>query len=133
MIKRYWLYILELENACFYVGVTSRNVDLRFKEHLNGFHAARWTRKHRPIKVLDKKDLGLINYEQAQVYEQKATLKYIDRYGIDQVRGGELTYEGKYKSFLGRYLEKEDHEVLMAILFLMLIILALGVLSILQK
>jgi hypothetical protein len=75
-----FIYILELENKKYYVGKTS-NPDFRLDQHFNSF-GSQWTKKYKPIKVIN-----LIpdcdNFD-----EDKYTLKYMEKYGINNVRGG---------------------------------------------
>lgn len=44
------IYILALENNCFYVG-RSTNVKQRIKDHFSGKGSA-WTKLHKPIGVV---------------------------------------------------------------------------------
>ena len=73
------IYVLKCREGKYYVGKTD-TFDKRYKEHLTGEGSA-WTKKYRPIgieKVIkgDKFD------------ENKITKQYMDKYGIDNVRGG---------------------------------------------
>jgi cellular nucleic acid-binding protein len=74
------IYILKLENNKYYVGKTT-NPSFRLESHFNANGSA-WTKKYAPIKVLellpDKDDYD----------EDKYTKIYMDRYGVDNVRGG---------------------------------------------
>src|ERR1035437_3329202 len=110
--RHYWLYVLKLEDSNYYIGITTRNVDIRMREHLHGFAGARWTKKHKPIKVLDKKDMGVISSAEVEIYEQKVTEKYIKKYGLKNVRGGFLTYPGDYHRIGKRYFEDYNYEAL---------------------
>ena len=76
------VYVLSLENNKFYVGKTN-DVERRFSDHLLGVPwSAHWTRKHKPIRVVE-------TYEGSDgLDEDKITLMYMIKYGIDQVRGG---------------------------------------------
>jgi predicted GIY-YIG superfamily endonuclease len=127
MEKKYWLYVLKLEQGKYYVGVTARNVSKRVEEHKHGFMGAKWTKKYKPVKILDKKDLGLMTFEKAEKYETRVTIKYMDKYGVNNVRGGLLTYEGNYKRRFGRYFEDDDYQNLKGVIFMMAIIFFLGV------
>lgn len=74
------IYILKLTGGNYYVG-KSENVMNRYQQHLNGQGSA-WTKKYRPIK-LEK------TIENASPFEEdKITLEYMSKYGIDKVRGG---------------------------------------------
>ena len=117
-MKNWWLYVLELEEGKYYVGITSKTPEERFKEHQNGFLAARWTKKYRPIKIIDTKNLGSIAKEEAEAYEAKVTRKYIDRYGLNNVRGGDLTDEGDYLSRFGRYVTRDNWTTITTVVLL---------------
>jgi hypothetical protein len=75
-----FIYILQLQQGKYYVGKTT-NPSFRIDSHFNANGSA-WTKKYAPIKVLE-----LIpdcdDYD-----EDKYTKIYMDRYGIDNVRGG---------------------------------------------
>lgn len=80
MKKRLTIYVLECNDNKYYVG-KSLNLNRRLKEHFNGIGSG-WTRKYPPIQI-DK----IIN--KCNVYdEDKYTLMYMNKYGIENVRGG---------------------------------------------
>ena len=60
--KNYWLYVLKLEQEKYYIGITTRNVEIRAQEHRKGFLGARWTKKYKPIKIMDKKGFRPADY-----------------------------------------------------------------------
>lgn len=125
--KIFWLYVLKLEQGKYYVGVTSKTPAIRFKEHLiGGQRAARWTKKYKPLKIIDTKNLGYINFKEAEEYENKVVRKYIEKYGYNNVRGGDLSYSGDYIKRFGYYRIRKDWEVITVILFLVIVILYLG-------
>lgn len=76
------VYVLSLENNKFYVGKTT-DVAKRFSSHVQGnVRSAHWTRKHKPKSVIE-------TFENADgLEEDRVTLMYMIRYGIDHVRGG---------------------------------------------
>ena len=78
-----YIYVLLLENSKYYIGKTS-NPKFRIENHFDN-NGAEWTKMHKPIKVL-KIIPNCDNYD-----EDKYTLKYMDKYGIDNVRGGSYT------------------------------------------
>lgn len=86
------IYILKLTDGKFYVGKTN-NVDLRIQEHFNGI-GCEWTKRYRPVEI----DSIL---RQVSIFdEDKYTLMYMDRYGIDNVRGGIFSYPILYRDEL---------------------------------
>jgi predicted GIY-YIG superfamily endonuclease len=76
------VYVLKCDNDKYYVGRTTRDVEVRFQEHRNGSAGPEWTRLHSPIRIIKK-------FENADDYlELNKTLEYMKKYGIDKVRGG---------------------------------------------
>jgi predicted GIY-YIG superfamily endonuclease len=74
------VYVLELEDNCYYVGITM-NLNQRLAQHWTG-SGAKWTRLHKPISVL---------YVTYQGNEQEITDKMIFQHGREVVRGGNHT------------------------------------------
>jgi len=93
--KHYWLYVLKLEQSKFYIGITSKTPEERFQQHKSEFFAAEWTKLYKPLQIEQKKDLGVTTFEKAEEYENKITRMYVKEYGLDNVRGGNITYRGK--------------------------------------
>jgi len=76
-----YIYTIELETGKYYIGKTKKDPGVRFQEHLSG-RGAGWTRKYKPIKLINV-------IESDDPYdENKVTLKYMNEYGIENVRGG---------------------------------------------
>ena len=84
----YWLYVLELENNKYYVGIT-KNVEHRFKEHAAGV-GADYTCKFKPIRILYKENTHRVNKKQAEEIENIKTLQLMILHGVDNVRGGDF-------------------------------------------
>lgn len=75
------VYALELENGRYYVGKTC-DVEKRFKEHTKGYKSSSWTRKYKPLSILETiEDAHCLD-------EDKLTVDYMMKYGISNVRGG---------------------------------------------
>jgi len=75
-----YLYVLQLEKNKFYIGKTE-NVNKRVADHVLGL-GSEWTRRYRVF--------NLINYFPLNdpFDEDKYVKKYMNMYGIDNVRGG---------------------------------------------
>jgi predicted GIY-YIG superfamily endonuclease len=75
-----YIYILKLENNKYYVGKTFKPI-IRLNDHFicNGSY---WTKKYKPISVID------IIPNADDFDEDKYTIKYMKKYGIENVRGG---------------------------------------------
>lgn len=73
------IYVLQLENGKYYVGKT-KNLSRRIFNHLieNG---SEWTKKYKPINLIE-------SYEGDSFDEEKYTLLTMEKYGVDNVRGG---------------------------------------------
>ena len=78
-----YIYVLLLENRKYYIGKTS-NPKFRIENHFDN-NGAEWTKIYKPIKILEIVP-NCDNYD-----EDKYTLKYMDKYGINNVRGGSYT------------------------------------------
>lgn len=77
------IYILELTNSKYYIGRTT-NTAMRIEDHFNN-KGCEYTKKYKPIKVIEM-------YKDCDVYdEDKYVLKYMAKYGIDNVRGGSFS------------------------------------------
>jgi len=75
------LYILKLINNKYYIGTTNKDVIERLQEHINN-KGSQWTKKHKVLK-LEKSITNCDKYD-----EDKWTKIYMDKYGIENVRGG---------------------------------------------
>ena len=76
-----FIYVLELENNRYYVGKTNYP-EFRIDQHFES-NACAWTTKYKP---LNKDPLIIPNC--VALDEDKYTKQYMDKYGIDNVRGG---------------------------------------------
>ncbi len=121
--KHYWLYILKLEQGKYYVGITTQTPEARMQEHLKGVRAAYWTIKYKPLKVLDRKDLGIMALREAEKYENKIIRLYMKKYGHNNARGGDLTDPEDYMVRFHRVYLKDDWGVITLVVLLSLVIL----------
>lgn len=124
VMKHWFLYVLKLKQGRWYVGI-STDVEKRFSQHKSGFAGAAWTNKFKPIKVHDVQDLGFCDIEKAQLYEGRVTRKYMEQYGDNNVRGGDLTDAEDYKRRFGRIFRESDWWAVTVIIFELLVIVAL--------
>ena len=78
-----YIYVLKLEQDKYYIGKTN-NPNLRLENHFSS-NGCEWTKLYKPLKIIE-----IIphcdNYD-----EDKYTKIYMDKYGIDNVRGGSYT------------------------------------------
>ena len=76
-----YIYVLECADETFYIGKTYRTVETRANEHFSS-HGSEWTRKHKPVKILE-------SFESNDIFaEDNYTKKYMIKHGIEKVRGG---------------------------------------------
>lgn len=78
-----FIYVIQLQNDKYYIGKTI-NPHFRIETHFTN-NGAEWTKLHKPIKILELVP-NCDDYD-----EDKYTYKYMDKYGIDNVRGGSYT------------------------------------------
>jgi hypothetical protein len=75
-----FIYIIKLEQGKYYVGKTN-NPQFRLERHFNS-EGSEWTKIYKPLKILELKP-NCDDYD-----EDKITKQYMDKYGINNVRGG---------------------------------------------
>lgn len=86
------IYILQLEKGKYYVGKTN-NLKFRMDSHFNS-NGSEWTKLYKPIRVLET------IHDQSDYDEDKYTRIYMDKYGINNVRGGSFVSVKLEKSIL---------------------------------
>lgn len=74
------IYVLRLTRGKYYVGKSTKPY-LRIKDHFNKRGSA-WTKKYPPVETLRIYN-NCCNFD-----EDKYTKKYMEKYGIENVRGG---------------------------------------------
>jgi cellular nucleic acid-binding protein len=75
-----YIYALKLEQNKYYIGKT--NIPhFRIENHFNS-NGSEWTKMYKPLSILEIKP-NCDDYD-----EDKITRQYMDKYGIDNVRGG---------------------------------------------
>jgi len=75
-----WIYILKLCSGKYYVGKTT-NPEFRLADHFDSAGST-WTSKYKPIDLIPNCD---------DFDEDKHTLICMNKYGIENVRGGLLS------------------------------------------
>lgn len=75
-----YIYVIKLEKGKYYIGKTT-NQKFRLHSHFDS-NGSYWTKKYKPLKVIEIKP-NCDDYD-----EDKITRQYMDKYGINNVRGG---------------------------------------------
>lgn len=75
-----YIYALKLDKGKYYIGKTN-DPHFRLQSHFDS-NGSCWTKKYKPLKVIEI----IPNCDDYD--EDKITRKYMDKYGIDNVRGG---------------------------------------------
>jgi len=88
------LYLLELADNKYYVG-QSDDPEFRFSEHL-GSRGAKWTRRYKPLRIAKIQTLTVESAKEAMLYENWMTLQAMERYGWENVRGGDFLIVENY-------------------------------------
>ena len=92
-----FIYALKLENSKYYIGKTT-NPKIRLDKHFD-LNGSKWTQKYTPLNIQE------IIPDCEDFDEDKYTLKYMNKYGIDNVRGGsfcELKLTNELKKMINR-------------------------------
>jgi len=90
-----FIYAIQLKQGKYYIGKTN-NPQFRLDSHFNS-NGSEWTKIYKPLRVLEV----IPNCDHYD--EDKITRKYMDKYGINNVRGG---------SFVSVKLEKSTIDAL---------------------
>mgnify|MGYP003690579169 FL=1 len=75
-----FIYVIQLEKGKYYIGKTN-NPKFRLESHFNS-NGSEWTKIYKPLRILELKP-NCNDYD-----EDKITRQYMDKYGINNVRGG---------------------------------------------
>lgn len=108
--KRWFLYVIKLKKSKWYIGITTKTPEQRFIEHRNNVRAAAWTRKYKPIELFDSRDLGIVTEVRAKTAENRTVREYMKKYGLNNVRGGDLSEIQAYRTFLNRIFPQSQWE-----------------------
>lgn len=75
-----YIYALILEHGKYYIGKTN-NPRFRFETHFNS-NGSEWTKLHKPLNIVE------VIPDCDDYDEDKYTIQYMNKYGINNVRGG---------------------------------------------
>ena len=72
--NRKYVYVIECENQCFYIGQTNDLVR-RFQQHKEqGEKGSVWTSNHKPIRIIEEWKIEDYSQEYALNFENKLTI-----------------------------------------------------------
>ena len=93
----YWLYVLELEDGCWYCGHTQDPLK-RMHDHAMGWGSA-WCKLHKPLTPVDahftKWEIPDMGERERDDLEDMLCETLQVKYGLNKVRGGYLVCCGK--------------------------------------
>lgn len=78
------IYALLLSSGKYYIGKSSRDISVRFQEHMEG-NGSEWTSMYKPQSIIET------HTSDNPFKEDILTKEYMMKYGIDNVRGGSYT------------------------------------------
>jgi len=90
-MKEWQVYVLELVQSKFYVGISTNPTD-RFQKHLGKIKGgAAFTKEYKPLRILEIINTKTTSHNKARKIEDTITVGYMKLFGIDNVRGGRFT------------------------------------------
>ncbi|UEM40618.1 GIY-YIG nuclease family protein [Pectobacterium aquaticum] len=105
VFRNYFIYVWELDGGNYYIGITS-NLENRTLDHI-GKRGSDWTKKYKPIRLVEKTIFSSDDINYVYRIENIKTIEYMNRYGIEKVRGGRFnSTEILSKSIISKYLKK---------------------------
>ena len=117
MKRRWYLYILLLEQGKWFVGI-SPDPKRRYHQHVSGRGGTKWTRIYKPVRMDKVIDLKTANPYIAQYYEEMMTKKLEARFGRVNVRGGDKMDINQYIRWFGLRLSRHLWESIVLITLL---------------
>lgn len=129
----WWIYALKIEKGKYYLSITPGRPGVRMKQQFDKFVSAALIRNGRSVKLVYSENLGLITKVRAQLILRKLTRKYMMKYGISNVRGGNSTDVAIFINRVGWVFDKDDWRIFKFSLYFTVLFCALLVTIILIK
>ena len=103
------LYMLPLEDGCYYVGTTI-NLNKRYSQHAAGTGAA-WTKLHPPLgrELVQSWEIPNMSLFQVEQMEDVFTVAMQKKYGLNNVRGGYTVQTQMLKKRLPRHTLRNNY------------------------
>lgn len=103
------VYILKCAKEKYFIGKTEEPIKEIYKKHLNGT-ISEWTKLYKPLRIV------CIISPACDFDEDKYTEMYMNKYGIDNVRGGKYNHinldSGTVQYINNEILEEQDYNEL---------------------
>ena len=103
--ERKYIYVIKQEGDRYYIGVTN-NIERRYNDHMTG-KGSIWTRRYKPISI-ERSEIKRYKYE-----EDIMTLEYMNKYGIERVRGGsfcQMVLTEEEKKVIEKMIKNEENK-----------------------
>jgi predicted GIY-YIG superfamily endonuclease len=103
--ERKYIYVIKQEGDRYYIGVTN-NIEKRYNEHMIG-NGSIWTKRYKPISI-ERSEIKRYKYE-----EDIMTLEYMNKYGINNVRGGsfcQMILTNEEKKVIEKMIKNEENK-----------------------
>lgn len=120
--KHWHLYALKLEDDKWYVGITTDTPKKAFADHKAG-RGGSWTSEHKPLEIEREKDLGELDIVEARRMEGRVLRKYMEHYGDENVRSGDITVARRTVATEGGKLWSWKTSALVAVLVVVIVYL----------
>ena len=78
-----YVYVLECENGCFYVGST-KDIVSRWEEHTSSRGGSKWTSIYKPVRISHIEKVSNVH---ATGLELRLTAEHMLKHGVNRVRG----------------------------------------------
>ena len=103
----WYVYLLKLQDEKYYVGIAV-DPNKRFLEHQKqGKDCPNWCKKYKAIKIIETFETKYKGMKDATLIEDIYTLKYIEKFGSENVRGGRYLWsDSKIKKKSKSHLER---------------------------
>jgi hypothetical protein len=129
----WWLYALKIERGKYYLSITPGRPGVRMKQQFDSFVSAGLIKRGRTAKLVYSENLGLVTKASAEVILRKFTRKYMMKYGMSKVRGGNTNDVAIFINRVGWVFDKDDWKMFKLSLYFAVLFIALLITILLIK